>query len=255
MLSQKQLKYLKSLHRRKYRQKYGNFLAEGEKTACEIFRQRYFEIEGVYGLAGWLEDNRPALSFLNPGVVHEISERELKAISLLHTPNRVFIVLKQKAAPYDISELNHSISLYLDEIRDPGNMGTILRIADWFGIRRVFCSGGCVEFYNPRVIQASMGSFLRVRTATVPLARLKEQLPGVPILGMVLDGISVFEKKWPPAALLVVGNESQGIRPASSRLLTGKIAIPRPPGGGAESLNAAVATGIVCAVVQQSRRL
>ncbi len=177
MLSNKQLKYLKSLHLRKFRQKYGNFLAEGVKTVEEIIRHDHSIIEGVYATKDWIDANKGFVSECG-NKVWEISSKELDAISLLNTPNKVLCVLKRVASQLLPDSLENDNALYLDEIKDPGNMGTILRIADWFGIKWVFCSDNCVEVYNPKVIQASMGAFLRVKTKTVSLNELVKTYPG-----------------------------------------------------------------------------
>ena len=247
MLSNKQLKYLKSLHLRKFRQKYGNFLAEGVKTGAEIILDKNIQIEGVFALHEWLESNKEFVGSLEESVVHLVTEKELSAISMLKTPNQVLFVLKQvpHVLPQDDSE--KLFALYLDEIRDPGNMGTILRIADWFGISWVFCSEQCVEIYNPKVVQSSMGAFLRIKTCVVALSQLKESFPNIPFVGTTLDGESLFKSKPSKPAILVIGNESNGISPSTQAMLDREISIPRHPDGKAESLNAAIATGIICA--------
>ena len=146
-----------------------------------------------------------------------------------------------------IVRTDKELVLVLDDIRDPGNMGTILRIADWFGIDWVFLSEGCVEVHNPKVVQSSMGAFLRVNTMKSTLKDLLKKTGEIPVMGTKLNGQSVFEMDIPQAAIVVVGNESKGISNANDSFLTHSISIPRDPSGGAESLNAAVATGIICA--------
>lgn len=248
MLTNKQLKYLKSLHQRKFRQKYGNFIAEGVKTADEIIKSSNVEIEGVYALREWADKNKSFLSNLPPNIFYEINEKQLHSISHLKTPNQVFFVLRTINHELKTDEITNHMSLYLDEIRDPGNMGTILRIADWFGIKWVFCSEGCVEVQNPKVIQSTMGAFLRVKTKTIALTEIKKQLPELPVMGTVLDGVSVYEIEKKPTGIIVIGNESRGISKEIVAQLTHKISIPRHPDGGAESLNAGVAAGIICAL-------
>lgn len=250
MLSNKQLKYLKSLHQRKFRQKYGILVAEGVKTATEIFGHPSSEIEGVYALPEWLVENKPFISKCEDKT-WAVTETELAVISQLKTPNQVLCVLKQPVHSYSDDDLSGCFSLFLDDIRDPGNMGTILRIADWFGVRWVFCSKNCVEVFNPKVVQASMGAFLRVKTQTVSLMELRESYQNLPVLGTSLSGDSIFEIDLPNAGIIVIGNESVGISEETQQLLTQKIKIPRHPKGGAESLNAAVATGIICSVLQR----
>ena len=250
MLSNKQLKFLKSLHQRKFRQKYGIFLAEGVKTGNEIINSPSVSIDSIYAVGEWLDKNQAYIANLSSNIVHQITEKELKAISMLKTPNQVLFLLKIEAGTFSIEDIKNSYSLYLDEIKDPGNLGTILRIADWFGIDWVFMSEGCVEVQNPKVIQSSMGAFLRIKTAKLDLPDLLSQAKNLAVIGTKLDGESVFEAKMPGAALVVIGNESKGISPAVGKLLTHAISIPRHPSGGAESLNAAVATGIICSVLR-----
>ncbi len=250
MLSQKQLKYLKSLRQRKFRQKYGILVAEGVKTAREIFQEATQDLEGIYALPDWITENAASISAWQD-ITWPVSASELAAISLLKTPNQVYCLLRQREYDYQEDDLSDCFSLFLDEIRDPGNMGTILRIADWFGIKWVFCSKNCVEVSNPKVVQASMGAFLRVKTQIVTLAELKIAYPDLPVLGTSLSGTSIFATAMPTSGIVVIGNESTGISSESASLLTQKILIPRHPEGGAESLNAAVATGIICAFLQK----
>lgn len=250
MLSNKQLKYLKSLHQRKFRQKYGILVAEGVKTAIEIFNHPGSSIEGVFAVHEWLTENEHLIPEYQDKIF-EVTESELAAISQLKTPNQVLCVLNQPVYSFLEDDLSGEFSLFLDEIRDPGNMGTILRIADWFGVRWVFCSKNCVEVFNPKVVQASMGAFLRVKTQTVSLQELRKTYQGLPFLGTSLSGDSIFEIEMPDAGIIVIGNESVGISDETESMLTQKIKIPRHPNGGAESLNAAVATGIICATLQR----
>ncbi len=158
--------------------------------------------------------------------------------------------LEEDALPDAASDAPASgLGLYLDGLRDPGNVGTIWRIADWFGVTRLYTSEDCVDLYNPKVVQASMGAFLRVAARTRPLASLRSEHPQLTILGTCISGGSDgLHYNWPADTLLVIGSESHGIRSAVGELLNGWISIPRgPQSSGAESLNAGVATGILCA--------
>ncbi len=244
-LSINQLKYLKSLHERKYRQKYHNFIVEGVKLADEVLATGSLEVEMVVAVSDWLEKNKALLR--NVANTVPVEEGELKKISLLTTPNQVFLVVKQPEINFDTSAATNRLSLFLDDIRDPGNLGTILRIADWFGISWVICSPGSVEAYNPKVVQSGMGAFLRVKCTEMNFEDLRSQLPNLPVYGTVLDGQSIFTENLQRPAIIAIGNESRGLSSDIQSQLTHRIAIPKGPGGGAESLNAAVATGIVCA--------
>jgi RNA methyltransferase, TrmH family len=243
-LSISQLKYLKSLHARKCRQKYHNFVVEGVKMCEEVLRQGDLEIELIAATAEWVDAN-PALQKEHEQRLFHVSPKELKRVSLLTTPNQVLLVVRQpeRHLPGSLKDL----TLYLDGLQDPGNLGTILRIAGWFGIEWVFCSPDTVEVFNPKVVQASMGAFLRVKCMVAEFSDLKKAFPEIPGYGAVLDGANVFKMALPPAAILVIGNESRGISPLLQRQLTHRAAIPPHGRGGAESLNAAVATGILCA--------
>lgn len=246
MLSNNKLKYIRSLHQRKFRQKYHNFIAEGEKIAEEVLTNRPDMVEAIFALPEWLASYSNLFQKLK-GEVVEISLPELKKISLLNTPNKVLLVVKQPESSIDFDLIKNDFTLYLEDVRDPGNMGTILRIADWFGVKNVLCSPACVEVFNPKVVQSSMGAFLRVNTGTVDFFDLKIRVGGTPIYGAVLGGEPIFSKELSQKSILVIGNESRGISESVEVELTERISIPKHEDGGAESLNAAVATGILCA--------
>jgi RNA methyltransferase, TrmH family len=249
MLSKVKIQYLQSLQQKKFRQKYNVFVAEGEKICAEIIEQQQLEVEGVFALSSWLQANKTLLSGYKKEFLHEIEDADLKKISSLTTPNQVLIVAKQPAHVLDKGYIAQDLSLFLDGIQDPGNLGTILRIADWFGIQWVFCAPNTVEIYNPKVVQASMGAFLRIKTQTIEMSAFKTLFPNTNIYGAVLGGTNIFTQTFPQNALLVIGNEGNGISASVQAQLTQGITIPAY-GNGAESLNAAIATGIICAVLR-----
>ncbi|RMG81946.1 MAG: RNA methyltransferase [Bacteroidetes bacterium] len=246
-LSSNQIKYVKSLQLRKFRQMYGNFVVEGDKMVKEILGQPHISVEGLYALPEWLEENQ---KYLRGGdfPVETLSPKELGRISGLKTPNKVLAVVRRFDRTPDPARLRKSIALFLDDLQNPGNVGTILRIADWFGIPFVFASPDSAEWYNPKVIQASMGAFARVSFHTLDFDALLEQAGDMPVLGTDMSGENVFETEMPAAAILIVGNEGRGISSQMEARLHRKIAIPPHADNGSESLNAAVATGIICAV-------
>lgn len=251
-LSSARIKFLQSLQLKKYRQKYNKFTVEGDKICREVLQNNHFSVSAVIALDTWLNSNtgllRPHLSQVEP-----CSEKDLERISALKTPNQVLLVLDMPASPPpSANNPEHSWVLYLDDIRDPGNLGTILRIADWFGISRVFCSPTTAEWYNQKVIQASMGAFLRVGVEYLEPETLQQRWPHKPWFTTSMEGRSVFEAEFPVPGVLVIGNESQGVSPRCQALATESLAIPAPKGSGAESLNAAVATGIFCAIITRS---
>lgn len=253
MLSLSQQKFLTSLHHKKYRQKYRNFIVEGDKLVAELLEQRRVAVVSLYGLDGWAAARADLLQpFLEKFV--PVTENELKKISTLTTPNQVLAVAEIPGlAPLSGREVDAQKAFprafYLDAIQDPGNLGAILRVADWFGLSPVFCSPDCVDAYSPKVVQAGMGAVLRVPVIEIALDELLTRTPGLPLLGAVLDGADVFRAELPPRGLIVIGNESRGISPAVGARLTQRLSIPRPEANsGAESLNAAVAAGILAAV-------
>ncbi|MEI8074533.1 MAG: RNA methyltransferase [Bacteroidota bacterium] len=234
MLSKNELKYIQSLCQKKQRTQDGLFLAEGPKLAMELLASDY-QVEKVFATADWLAENRVNID------VTIVTEAELAKMSSLQTPNEVLLVCRQKK---DIGEpiFKNRITLILDGLQDPGNMGTIIRIADWFGVYQIIASEDSVEFYNPKVIQSTMGSFIRVRCWYRDLSEILPTV-NVPVYGALLKGRSVNKTENLKEGILVIGNESKGIRESILPYISTAITIPRI--GLAESLNAAVATGII----------
>ncbi|MCB9361545.1 MAG: RNA methyltransferase [Flavobacteriales bacterium] len=231
MLSANQKKYLNSLKQKKYRYQHSTFIVEGEKMVNELVASD-FEIEVIYGV----ED---LLSY--PSIV-KITEKELASVSLLKTPNKYFAVAKQKKSAKANLE---GLTLVLDNIQDPGNLGTIIRIADWFGVSTIICSPTCVDVYNPKVVQATMGSLFRVNIVYTDLISFLEENKDNAIYGALLGGENVYETTIQKEnSILVMGNESKGISKTLKPYINHKIAIPQF--GKAESLNVAVATAILC---------
>ncbi len=235
MLSKKEVKYIQSLGHKRQRDEDKVFVAEGPKMAAELLKSN-FEIKHVYATPQWLDAN---IDLQVPFT--EINEIDLKRISQLQTPNQVVIVAGQQTNN-NLPALSTQITLVLDGLQDPGNMGTIIRIADWFGIKQMVCSPDCADIYNLKVVQATMGSILRVNCFTT---NLEEWLPAVklPVYGALLQGKNVYETPKINEVLLVIGNESKGIRSNIASQITHPVTIPRM--GEAESLNAAVAAGIL----------
>lgn len=242
-ISKNKIKYVKSLHRKKFRQKYDNFILEGDKMARELLDAPDHRISGLYALETWLEAN-PKIRELPPETVFTVSSDDLRQISTLMTPNQVVATVQIPHPTFDPDWLQDHWTFYLDDIQDPGNMGTILRIADWFGLKWICGSPGCVEVYNPKVVQASMGAVLRINFKELDLG----SLPGLPILGASMEGRNIYQTKLPGRGLIVIGNEGQGISDQVKEFITDYIAIPRHPTGRAESLNAGVSAGIIAAL-------
>jgi TrmH family RNA methyltransferase len=243
MLTKNEIKYIQSLYHKKQRDEDQLFIAEGPKLAKEILTSSYF-IKQVYATAAWINKNKST-----PVPVIEVSDVELSRISNLQTPNEVVVVARQMVPEYELV-LPGKFTLVLDGIQDPGNMGTIIRIADWFGIQQIVCSSDSVEIYNPKVVQSTMGSILRVKCWYKDLAEWTSEID-LPVYGALLDGLDVFTIGRVSEGLLVIGNESKGIREPLLSRITHRITIPN--NGGAESLNAAVATGIIVGCMVNGR--
>ncbi|MGK0387509.1 MAG: TrmH family RNA methyltransferase [Maribacter sp.] len=246
MLSKAKIKYIRSLHRKKYRQRYNKFIAEGTKIVDEILNHPKMQVEMIIATTEWIN----ALPSSNENaLIIEVSQKELAEVSTLSTPNEVLLVASPISQMTNNHEISQTISLFLDGIQDPGNLGTILRIADWFGIHHVFLGAGTVDVYNPKVVQASMGAFLRVNCIEISGDQLFEQFPDTKIMGADMQGKDVFQlQQEEKKGIVVIGNEGNGI----SELMREKIKywISIPSQGGAESLNAAVAAGIICGVMK-----
>ena len=210
------------------------FIAEGVKIVSEL-TEGGFAIKKIYAIKDWIDQNT------NVKNATHIQEEELKKISNFETPNKVLAIVHQKKKN-DIPSLENKITLVLDGIQDPGNLGTIIRIADWFGITQIVAATDTVDVYNMKVIQATMGSFLRVQVWYKSLAAFLDKAI-VPVYGALLNGKSIHDIKQIKEGLLVIGNESKGIREHLLPLIQHPVTIPGK--GNTESLNAAVATGII----------
>ena len=235
MVTKSELKYIQSLSDKKVRLETGCFIAEGVKQVGEMIAVGY-PLKAVYALDSW-ESPDTTLE------VTRIEAFELEKMSLLQTPNQVLAVaiMPQKK---EVLNLEVPLTIVLDGIQDPGNMGTIIRTADWFGITQIVASEDTVDIYNPKVIGATMGSFMRV---SVTYKNLAEWMPTIklPVYGALLEGENVFTIKTPQKGLLVIGSEGKGIRENILDFITHPVTIPKT--GDAESLNAGIAAGIIVA--------
>ena len=238
MLVKSKVKYIQSLGQKKFREQEGLFIAEGPKIVKELLEAGTANIKELYAIKEWIIENEELLRKTD---VIEITEIELDRISQLTTPNKVVAVIKQFNADAKIITKD-KITLALETIQDPGNLGTIIRIADWFGIEQVVCSDDCADVYNPKVVQATMGSIARVKIVYINLEEwLADQ--DVRIYATTLEGQDITAMKKIQEGIIVVGNESKGISAEILKFADTKITIPQK--GKAESLNAAVATGII----------
>jgi TrmH family RNA methyltransferase len=241
MVSKREVKYIQSLCQKKHRAEERLFIVEGEKAVEELI-QSDWTIRQLYATADWMAAH---LSLNLP--VQEASEEQLQQMSGLRSA-RAVIALVEMPNQQELPLQPDGFTLVLDQLQDPGNMGTILRIADWFGIQTIVASESCADLYNPKVIQSSMGSFLRVQVHYTDLTAWLEQYRA-PILGAVLTGESVFMASPHERAALIIGNEGQGIGQQLLPFIQEPVSIPRL--GKAESLNAAVATGILLSYLKR----
>ena len=242
MLSKTQVKYIQSLSHKKFRDEEGVFIAEGPKIVEELLSEKPSAVRHIYALGNWMGANKNLVKKIVPECLSLISETELEKISNLNTPNQVFAILDKLPVAEDI-DCKTQLIIALNGIQDPGNMGTIIRIADWFGIKHIICSKDCADVYNPKVVQSTMGSIVRVNIMYVDLEVFFNKQKNIEILAAALEGIPVQKMKGEKNGILLIGNESKGISDELFRMATKKITIPQI--GKAESLNAAIATGII----------
>ena len=245
MLSKKQIQLLTSLQVKKYRNEFGLFIAEGNKIADLLLNSEY-TIHSIYATKEWFKTSKVP----NDSNIHhyETTKKELAIISGLTTPQEVIIVAIIPEDNIDLNDLKKGLTLVFDEIKDPGNLGTIIRIADWFGIKNIICSPESVDVYNPKVIQATMGSFCNVKVSYMPLEELFPWNKSLPVYGTTLEGETIYEADLKKDALIVFGNESKGIKTSWRKYLTKEIMIPSYNNNPsrAESLNISIAAGIIC---------
>src|SRR6185369_5370735 len=236
MISKSQVKYIQSLGQKKHRDEFGLFIAEGPKLVKELMQETNAMIEEVFAVEEWIAENRKWVD----GVT-EISFQELERISQLTTPNQVVAIVKK--FPVEEPVVKAKVSLVLDTIQDPGNLGTIIRTADWFGVRQIICSEDCADLYNPKVVQATMGSIARVTVFYTDLVGWLQKQKEIRIYATMLEGKDISKMSPLTEGLILIGNESKGISGELLQLANEKITIIKK--GKAESLNAAVAVGIV----------
>jgi RNA methyltransferase, TrmH family len=246
MLSKKIVKYIQSLSHKKFRDQEGAFIAEGPKIVTEFLTSEKIKCKIICAEKTWLLENQLLLKDLKAENIFEVDEHWLKSISLLKTPNKVVAVFNKKTENKNYS-LSGKISLMLEDLQDPGNMGTIIRIADWFAVENIICSENSVDCYNPKVVQSTMGSLLRVNLFYTDLEFFIEKNNKIAIYAAALSGISLYKLPKIVEGVFLIGNESNGLSQEILNKASQKVTIPKA--GHAESLNAAVATGIILSQV------
>ena len=269
MISKNKIKYIRSLELKKNRNKEGKFVAEGFKVVDDLLALQPADL--IVATQEWLHGKHLA----DQTEVIEVTEEELKKVSFLQHPQQVLAVFRQDTVcnkqdsnssqeeaeekNFGFSKINtQELSLALDGVQDPGNLGTIIRIADWFGITHIYCSQDTADMYNPKVVQATMGSIARVKVEYGNLLGLVESLPAdVPVYGTLLDGDNIYQQQLENRGLIVMGNEGKGISPALAKKVNRRLLIPNFPEGRAtaDSLNVAIATAITCSEFRRTKSL
>jgi len=245
MLSKSQIGFIKSLHQKKYRKENGIFIIEGIKSIIEFLPSTY-QIHSIYCLAEY----KSLLPILPANIkLFEINNAELDKISTLHTPQGIVALVHiPKAEDFNPKVLKNNFTLVLDGVQDPGNLGTIIRTADWFGFKNIVCSLNTADIYNPKTIQATMGSLCRVNVFYHDLPDLLS-CAEVPIFGALLEGENSYTVNWGKEGLLILGNEGKGISAEVIKFIKKPVTIPRI--GSAESLNVAISAGILCSEISK----
>lgn len=249
MISKNKIKYIHSLELKKHRKAEGVFIAEGHKLVGDLLP--VMECVYVAGMEEWVSDNRSRLS--SSCEVDVVTADELRKVSLLDAPQQVLAVFRQPFYSVSFADVaSRELCLALDEVQNPGNLGTIVRLADWFGIEHIFCSVGCADIFNPKTVQATMGGIARVKVHYVDLAAELQQLSSegkANIYGTFLDGENMYEKELANTGVIIMGNEGKGVSAEVAKTVNERLYIPNYPAGRetSESLNVAVATAIICA--------
>jgi TrmH family RNA methyltransferase len=245
MISKSQIKAIQRLHQKKHREEKRLFIAEGPKVVNELLKSKFI-VKEIFAREALKIEIFPKGLLRGKLIVEEISEKELKQISTLTTPNQVLGVFEIPDVKLNIESLKQELVLALDDIRDPGNLGTIIRIADWFGIKNILCSENCVDLFNPKVVQATMGSIARVNVYCENLESILLELKTfLPVYGSTVDGENIYSGELSSNGIILIGNESKGISENLLKLAFRKISIPSFSSG-ADSLNAAIATAVIC---------
>ena len=250
MLSKNKIKFINSIKKKKYREIHQCFFVEGEKLVDELLKSNNQSFE-ILATNEWVQDYQQNNDLKQNIEITEVTPEELKKISSLSTPNKVLAIVKQPNYSFDYSKILTELSIFLDDINDPGNLGTIIRIADWFGIKNIFCSQESVDVFNPKVVQSTMGAIYRVKVHYVDSKEFLTEISkkeDFKIYGTFLEGNNIYEEKLTTSGLIIMGSESHGISENVKPFVNTKLFIPNYPKDlkTSESLNISVATAIVC---------
>ena len=238
-MTKQEIQFVRSLADKRSRDEHRLFIAEGDKLISEIIASG-LKIRNIYALEGHLPNN-----------AEQVSAKEMERISQLKSAASSLAVIEQPRHKTPATAPDNKLSIALDGVQNPGNLGTIIRLADWFGVEDIFCSEDCADCFNPKVVQATMGAILRVKVHYLPLADFlaRTASAGTPIYGTMLDGDNIYDAELQRNGVIVMGNEGKGVSDECAKHFSHKLLIPSfpPERQGSESLNVAMATGIVCA--------
>ena len=242
MISKNQIKYIRQLEQKKFRKREKCFVAEGPKVVGDLMQQ--YQPKAIFATDEWTKE----VESFDYSKLTTVSPDELRRISFLQTPQQVLALFPIPEQTSYLSPLTSHLYLALDSVQDPGNLGTIIRIADWFGIDTIYCSEDTADAYNPKVVQATMGSLAHVHIIYTDLLQLFDKLPkDFPVYGTLLDGNDIYQQPLSEHGIIVMGNEGNGISEAIRQHVTHRLLIPNfHQGPSAESLNVAIATAITC---------
>ncbi len=247
MLSKAKIKLIQSLEQKKKRREERLFVAEGPKVVGDLLP--YFTCRLIVAESSWIATHPE----VQAAEIIEATDEELRKASFLKTPQEVLALFELPAYPAPQGIASEELCLALDDVQDPGNLGTIIRVADWFGIRHIFCSTGTADAYSPKTVQATMGAIARVKVHYVNLMEylhsIRKNTPQVPLYGTFLEGNNIYKESLSTNGIIIMGNEGNGISQAIQETVTHKLFIPNYPEGSttSESLNVAIATAITCA--------
>ncbi len=250
MISKNKVKYLKGLELKKHRQADGVFVAEGPKIVGDLLGAGFVATYLAVVEGSEFESRLSEYGLKERVQVDFVTADELRKVSSLEAPQQVLSILKQPEWQQDLSVPTKELCLALDEVQNPGNLGTIIRLADWFGIEHLFCSKGCADVYNAKTVQATMGALAHVKIHYVDLVEMIRNLPeNTPVYGTFLDGENLYGKQLEQRGMIVMGNEGRGVSEEVGKLVTERLFIPNYPQEkeSTESLNVAIATAVVCA--------
>ncbi|MFR9498563.1 MAG: RNA methyltransferase [Rikenellaceae bacterium] len=238
-MTKSEIQLIKSLSDKRARTETGLFLAEGEKLISEI-RESDLRLRKIYSLEGIFEGDN----------VEWVAPREMERISQLKSANNSIAIVDIPRYTLDVETLSQKLTLMLDSVQNPGNLGTIIRLADWFGIENIICSPSSADCFNPKVVQATMGAITRVKVHYLPLEETLTEIKelNVPIYGTLLEGENIYSEPLTEEGVIIMGNEGQGISEEVQQFISHKLFIPPYPAdiAGSESLNVSIATAVVC---------